>query len=270
MAPTRPIDFPAKPVFFCLGVLKEHVPRRLRRVALDRGLAVAARLLRGDRVECPACGATAARWARRRCPSCAAAPRQRLMAVYLRRELGIGNGEAARILHFAPEPGLMRMLAAAPGVDYVPCDLVPDEGHARVDATDIQLAADFDGVVTSHVLEHIPDDAAAMSEMFRVLKPGGWALVLVPVSRGLDRTYEDDAVRSRWDRHRHYGQHDHVRLYGRDFADRLRRAGFEVRERRYMSELAPAEARRFGLRNDVIHDCRKPAAGNTGATATSG
>ena len=180
--------------------------------------------------------------------------------MFLRRELGLGAGARARVLHFAPEPGLVRMLSSLPDVDYVPCDLVPDEGHARVDATAIHLAPDFDGVITSHVLEHVPDDAAAISEMFRVLKPGGWALVAVPLSTALERTYEDDSIRSRWERHRAYGQHDHVRLYGRDFAERLRQAGFEVQPRRYARDLPPEDVKRYGLRDGLFHLCVKPPA----------
>ena len=96
--------------------------------------------------------------------------------------------------------------------------------------------------------------------MHRILRPGGWAVVIVPVADALDLTYEDDSVRSRWARHLHYGQHDHVRVYGRDFAGRLREAGFVVQERRYASELPPADAQRHGLRaDDVIHLCLKPS-----------
>lgn len=94
--------------------------------------------------------------------------------------------------------------------------------------------------------------------MFRVLKPGGWALVRVPIANELDVSYEDEAIRGRWDRHRHYGQHDHVRLYGRDFPDRLSAAGFHVEERRYALEMPLEDARRSGLRPGVIRVCRKP------------
>ena len=226
---------------------------------LRHGLRVSRRLFDGDAIECPACGISAARYARGFCPACYAGTRQRLMALFLRRELGVGAGSAMRILHFAPEPGLIRMLSGLEGVEYVPADLVPDKGQERVDATDIHLAPTFDGVITSHVLEHIPDDAKAISEMFRILRPGGWALVIVPVAEALERTYENDAVTTSWGRHTHFGQHDHVRVYGRDFPARLRGAGFVVEQRRYADELPPAEAGRYGVRShDVIHLCRKP------------
>jgi SAM-dependent methyltransferase len=255
----RPIQYPAKPLAFVLSVLKDHSPRHWRRAALQRGLTISRRLFDGDAIECPACGTAAARYARGLCPACYAASRQRLMALFLRRELGIGAGPAIRILHFAPEPGLIRMLSRMEGVEYVPADLVPDTGQERVDATDIHLAPTFDGVITSQVLEHIPDDAKAISEMFRVLRRGGWALVIVPVADKLERTYENDAVTTSWGRHTHFGQHDHVRVYGRDFPARLRAVGFVVEERRYAGELPREDARRYGVRSyDVIHLCRKP------------
>ncbi len=258
MSQTRPIDYPANRLSFAMGVVKEQVPRHLRRAALNRALWASRMLLHGDLVECPACGATASRYFRGRCTSCSAAARQRLIALFLRRELGIEDGADARVLHFAPEPGLIRMLSRMPNLEYVPADLVPDKGHARVDATAIHLAPTFDGVITSHVLEHIPDDSRAIAEMFRILQPGGWAVVVVPVHEKLEATFEDDTIRSRWARHRYYGQHDHVRLYGRDFPDRLRWVGFEVHERRYADELAHEEVRRYGLRSiDIIFLCRK-------------
>lgn len=259
MASARPIDYPAKPVAFALRLAKDHSPRHLRRAALGRVLSVTRGLFEGDTVECPVCGSAAARYVRGFCPTCYAAQRQRLMALFLRRELDVGGAADCRILHFAPEPGLIAMLSSLPGVDYVPADIDPDREQERVDATDIQLAPTFDGVITSHVLEHIRDDTRAMREMFRVLRPGGWALVIVPVVDALNATYEDDSVDSAWGRHRHFGQHDHVRIYGSDFPARLVEAGFRVEERRYAEELGPAQARRYGLQaSDVIFLCRKP------------
>lgn len=258
MSSSRPVEFAAKPLGFAVGVIKEHSPRAMRRSAQEQVLRVTRTAFRGGAVECPACGATASRFVRTRCPSCAAQPRQRLIAFFLKREVKLGLTNA-RVLHFAPEPGLIRMISAMPRVDYVPGDLVPDSGHEQVDATSIHLQPTFDGVITSHVLEHVPNDAAAIAEMFRVLKPGGWAVVLVPVSHRLETTYEDPTIVSRWGRHRHYGQHDHVRLYGRDFPERLRHVGFDVEERRPADELPPEVVGRMGLGRGVIHYCRKPA-----------
>ncbi len=152
------------------------------------------------------------------------------------------------------------MLSRNPVVDYVPGDLVPDRGHEKVDATAIHLDPTFDGVLTSHVLEHIPDDESAISEMYRILKPGGWAVVLVPFVASLPETYESDAITSRWARYRHFGQHDHVRVYGRDLPARLEAPGFDVTLRRYADELSESGVEKYGLRSaDVIFVLRKPA-----------
>lgn len=260
---TRPVEYPTKRLAFMLGVIKEHSPRPLRRAVLKRVLAGSRFAMRGTDVQCTACGTAASRYARGYCVACIAAPRQRLIALFLRSDLLLERAARARILHFAPEPGLIQMLSGMPNVDYVPGDLVPDKGHEQVNATAIRLVPGFDGIITSHVLEHIRDDAKAIEEMFRVLRPGGWALVIVPVREALAATYEDAAITSRWDRHRHYGQHDHVRVYGQDFFDRLRNAGFSVDVRRYAEELPPEDVRRYGLRtSDVICLCRRPEGGD--------
>jgi SAM-dependent methyltransferase len=228
-------------------------------MAVKGVLEVTRRLRRGDDVECPVCGATASSFLRNRCPTCSAAPRQRLLALFLQRECSLGGGAPLRILHFAPEPSLIPFLSGFREVDYVPGDLVPDKGHVKVDATDIQLELDFDGIISSHVLEHIPDDAAAISEMHRVLKPGGWAIVMLPYFNSLSETYENDSIDSAWQRHLHFGQHDHVRAYGRDLVNRLAAPGFDVSERVFADEVESGERKRFGLRPaDVIFFCRKP------------
>jgi SAM-dependent methyltransferase len=259
-----PVQYKVNLGRFVLGVAKEHLPRHPRRVLLGRALKVIGWRLRGDVVECPACRATASHffpgivYSGTFCPSCGASSRARLQALFLRRELGIERSDA-RVLHFAPEPGLIRMLSALPAVDYVPADLVPDKDHKRIDATAIHLDPTFTGVITSHVLEHISNDVAAISEMQRVLVAGGWALVLVPVHDELESTFEDPSIKSRWQRERYFGQHDHVRIYGRDFPARLRAAGFDVHERRYASELPEVEVMRYGLsESDVIYLCKKP------------
>jgi SAM-dependent methyltransferase len=257
-------EYRVNPGRFAIGVVKEHLPRHLRRVLIGRVVKLIGWRLRGDAVECPACGGTASRffpvfvYSGTFCPSCGASSRARLLALFLKRELGIERS-AARVLHFAPEPGLIRMLSDLSTIEYVPADLVPDKDHEKVDATAIHLDPTFTGVITSHVLEHIPDDAAAISEMQRILVPGGWALVLVPVNYELESTFEDTSIKSHWQRERYFGQHDHVRVYGRDFPARLRAAGFEVDERRYAAELSEGEVMRYGLsKSDVIYLCMKP------------
>lgn len=169
-----------------------------------------------------------------RCPVCHACDRTRLLLLYLQRHTPVGV-EDVSLLHVAPEHGLYLWLRRQPGVRYVASDLdgrryrhVPDFQPA--DLTDTPFADEqFDLVICSHVLEHIPDDRAAMSELHRILRPGGTALLLVPLATDGGATDEDPAVVAAEARTRRFGQWDHVRLYGReDFYDRLRRTGFNV------------------------------------------
>jgi SAM-dependent methyltransferase len=121
-------------------------------------------------------------------------------------------------------------------------------------------------VICSHVLEHVPDDRRAMSEVFRALRPGGTAYFMQPVDFGQAETYEDPSIVTPEERLRAFNQHNHVRVYGRDVRDRLAGAGFEVTERRYTEELDPADRARYALqdgdateREDVVFVAVKPS-----------
>ncbi len=99
----------------------------------------------------------------------------------------------------------------------------------RMDITDIQFPENsFDAIICNHVLEHVIDDYKAMTELHRVLKPGGWAILQVPISLSLDKTYEDFSITTARGREEAFGQDDHVRIYAKDYASRLEQAGFKV------------------------------------------
>jgi ubiquinone/menaquinone biosynthesis C-methylase UbiE len=115
----------------------------------------------------------------------------------------------------------------------------------------------FDVVFCNHVLEHVADDRAAMREMWRVMRPGGWGVMLSPVDETHRTTFEDDTITDRAERTRLFGQYDHRRVYGLDYADRLRKAGFTVEERDYFAELPEEERRRYGLRSEILYIVRK-------------
>lgn len=135
------------------------------------------------------------------------------------------------ILHVAPENVLRNRLRSVPGADYHGGDLTAEFGPERIDVTDLRFPdGSMDIVVCNHVLEHVPDDHRAMSEIRRVLRPDGWALLLVLDLEGetvLDQTDEDLTVMSPEERQRRFGQEDHVRRYGWDYLNRLRTAGLE-------------------------------------------
>jgi SAM-dependent methyltransferase len=160
------------------------------------------------------------------CPRCRSHPRHRAIALLLAR----GDLPGQRLLHFAPEPLFDPVFARLPEVERVTADL-HSPADLRLDITHMDLSdGSFDLILCSHVLEHVPDDRAAMAELHRVLTTGGLVLVLTPY-RADRPTYEDPSITSPIDRTVAFGQQDHVRIYGTDLADRLRAAGFEVEDR---------------------------------------
>ena len=234
-------------------VLRHHRLAKVLYAAADLNGRVSARLLRGEGRECPCCGGHFKRMSQRRlagfggiCPRCRSHPRHRAIALLLAR----GDLPGRRLLHFAPEPLFDPVFARLAEIDRTTADLYAP-ADLKLDITDMDLPdSSFDLILCSHVLEHVPDDAAAMSELRRILAPGGLCLVLTPY-RPEVTTYEDPAVTSPLDRMVAFGQQDHVRIYGSDLPERLRGAGFEVDDRTpadlfdgsvvSRSELDPAE-----------------------------
>ncbi|MBA3370716.1 MAG: methyltransferase domain-containing protein [Thermoleophilaceae bacterium] len=146
-------------------------------------------------------------------------------------------------------------------LDYLSVDIESSLADEKMDLTQLDLDdQSFDCSYCSHVLEHIQDDRAAMSELYRILRPGGWGLLVVPINQ--ETTYENPTIVDPADRLEHFGQADHVRKYGRDFADRLRLVGFLVDEIPYAATLEHGAIARYGLdARELVHFCRKPAAG---------
>lgn len=156
---------------------------------------------------------------------------------------------------------LRKRFRALSHLDYLSIDIESPLADEKMDLTRLDLEDEsFDCSYCSHVLEHIEDDRAAMSELYRVLRPGGWGLLVVPIHR--ETTYENPAIVDPADRLSHFGQADHVRRYGRDFADRLRSVGFLVDEIAYAETLDGDAIARYGLdAKELVHFCRKPPTG---------
>jgi len=166
------------------------------------------------------------------CPRCDATDRERLMAIYLDEVFaGFDRNRRYRLIEFAPGDGLRRIFARYPFIDYRSADLSRKDVDERVDLTEMTVYHDrsIDVLLCSHVLEHVPDDRKALCEIRRVLKPGGFGILLVPLVIGLEETHEDpsfDTLELRW---KYFGMGDHVRQYGkRDFIERLEAAGLSV------------------------------------------
>ena len=178
------------------------------------------------------------------------------MALFFSNELN--SQTKVRVLHFAPEISLTRRIVDIPGVDYLSLDLNPDAALMQGDITDLPFGdEEFDVVICSHVLEHILDDAKAMSEIFRVMSPGAKAYVMVPQDLDREATYEDETVVTPEARKREFGQDDHVRIYGRDFIQRLQSAGFSVGKVHTPDVADEATCDKYGLGEDTIFVCTK-------------
>jgi len=183
------------------------------------------------------------------CPFCRSKERHRLQRLYLdaRPQLVAGKD----VLHFAPEDTSRAYLSERAG-NYVACDYDPIAGDLRINIENIDLPdASFDFIVCNHVLEHV-DDRKALTELRRILRPGGVLLIMTPVIEGWATTYENPAVMTAEERVDHFGQRDHVRMYGADIRGRLRDAGFAVEE--HTAE-EPYVSRHGLLRGEKIFVC---------------
>ena len=164
------------------------------------------------------------------CPRCNSKSRHRLLWSYLKNKTNLFC-ENLKVLHFAPEYQFSQVFSLLPNLHYITADLQSNRVKINLDITSLPLQDEtFDVILCNHVLEHILDDEKAMLEMFRVLKPGGWAILQVPMDRDKTKTFEDDNIVSSMGRERWFKQKDHVRIYGCDYSERLKKAGFGRRQ----------------------------------------
>ena len=235
----------------------------------------------GDRYFCPCCGGSFHTFwpsgetadsmrANTLCPTCSSLERHRLLWLYLDAHPDLVAG-SVRLLHVAPELIVQRFLTQQERIDYVSIDLDSPLAAHRMDVTRLAFPdCSFDAIICYHVLEHIPDDGSAMAELRRVLKPEGWAILQSPILWSRDRTYEDVSIVAPAERERHFGQHDHVRLYGNDYVDRLTDAGFHVTVDDFAARLPRSTAHRVRIDpEERIVICRRELAGSTPRGGTS-
>ncbi len=198
--------------------------------------------------QCPICGHAGImigvghppRWDAR-CANCGSRERHRLLWLWAKQD-GANRLMDKRILHFAPEKALRKALSGNPR--YETADLRQAGVTHQVDITRLPMPdGRYDVVIVNHVLEHIDDDRRAIRELYRVLCPGGVALLTVPLNPTRTSTYEDPSITDPVRRHAHFNAPDHRRFYGMDFADRLAEAGFRVETFR----MAPADEVTYSL-----------------------
>ena len=188
------------------------------------------------------------------CPICQSTDRERLVYVYLLHETSLLL-KPSRVLHIAPEPRLENVFVKHENINYVTADISMKHVMVKMDITAIDFPTDsFDAVICNHVLEHIIDDRKAMSELYRVLRPAGVAILQVPWSLSLRDTYEDFSITTAKAREEAFGQADHVRIYARDYRSRLEQAGFNVDVFQWVTEGAEFgnPNNRFGLNESEV------------------
>lgn len=235
----------------------------------DARAALWALALRGNRFECACCGGRFRRLAphgvppraNARCPRCNSMERHRALWMFLRTKTDLWSAPR-RALHIAPELALKRALTRAPNIEYVSGDVRSPLAAVKLDVQDLPYPDGFfDLVLCNHVLEHVDDDRRAMRELCRVLSPAGWAVLLAPIDPARAVTFEDPTVTDPQERERVFGQRDHVRVYGRDYADRLRGEGFDVEGVDFVSTLEPSVVERHALLPaEDIFVCRRARA----------
>ena len=153
----------------------------------------------------------------------------------------------------------MKIFENMENIDYISADIESPLAKVKMDVHHIPFAENtFDVVFCNHVMEHVDDDIQAMSEIHRVLKPGGWAIIQSPVYVYLEKTLEDPSITDPLEREQVFGQNDHMRKYGRDYGDRLRKGGFKVTEDNFLNELSDDLRTRYALpKEEIIYFCEK-------------
>ncbi len=222
---------------------------------------------KGNKVECNVCEHTFRKFLpygnqgldNRLCPNCLSLERHRLLWKYLHEETGLFS-ERLKVLHLAPEQPFIKRFRALKNLDYTTADLVSPLADVRTDIRNMHQFADnsFDFFMANHVMEHIDEEQKALKEIFRILKPGGTAILQVPMAYNQSVTDEDLNITDPREREKRFGQYDHVRQYGLDYPMRLRKAGFEVTENSLVMQLPAEVVERYRFdKNELIYVCKK-------------
>ena len=186
------------------------------------------------------------------CPGTLSLERHRLLWLYLDRKTNFLT-DAIRVLHVAPEQVFYRKFKSFSHWDYTTTDLHSPLADVKADICALPFEDNtYDFILCNHVLEHIPNDLKAMEELYRVLKPGGTAILQVPLEEGRENTFEDDSITDQQERTRIFGQYDHVRVYGQDYYNRLQEVGFKAIPVDLIKEVTEFDIQRFALPNELI------------------
>ncbi len=242
-----------------------YIPRKYLQLVSHFFLKVLAVFYKGNKVNCNVCGHSFRKFlpygrkARENalCPNCLALERHRLMWLFLLKETDFFK-KKLKVLHIAPELCFIDRMEALPNLEYITADLESPLAKVKMDVHDIPFDAEsFDIVFCNHVMEHVEDDIRACSEINRVLKKDGWGIIQSPVY-DLEKTIEDKSVTDPAERERLFGQRDHVRKYGKDYAARLSNSGLNVTENLFVKTLDEDLIKKHALpQNEIIFYCSK-------------
>lgn len=189
------------------------------------------------------------------CPKCGSLERHRLYYLYLKKI--IPKNKHFCLLHIAPEKTLCDFLKSYNNIKYLSIDLDPHKAMKKADIQNMSFHNNsFDIIFCSHVLEHVDDDRKAMKEFLRVLKPNGFAILQVPISKN-EKTFEDRKINNQNGKEIVYGQCDHVRIYGKDYKQKLESCGFNVKLDNYFNTLDQNTLNKYALRKETIYFCTK-------------
>jgi predicted SAM-dependent methyltransferase len=180
-------------------------------------------------------------------PSTLSLERHRLLWLFLRDRTNFFTTDLS-LLHFAPEQVFYKRFRKLKNLDYTTTDLNSPLADVKADICALPFNDNsFDVILCNHVLEHIPDDTSAIKELYRVLKPGGWGIFQIPQDLNRELTFEDDTIIDKKQRTKIFGQYDHVRIYGRDYFDKLRSIGFTVEEVDLTAQMSSEEIEKYRL-----------------------
>ncbi len=225
-------------------------------------------VLKGDNVECPVCEKSFKKFLpygyndhQREnvlCPYDLTLERHRLMWVYLKTKSNFFTDDL-KVMHIAPEQCFYKTFRKQKNIDYTTGDLESPLADLHFDLHKIPLEDNqYDVIFCNHVMEHVENDLQCLKELLRIMKPGGWGVFQVPIDTTRDTTYEDASITDPKEREKHFWQYDHVRLYGTNYPDVLRSAGFEVEEYDYRKELDEETYNRYRFHEgEMLYIVRK-------------
>lgn len=252
---------------FFISIFTRVVPRKYLQVFSGFIARIIALFYLGNKVECPVCGKHYKKFLpygrkvsrpNALCPYCLSLERHRMMWLFLQKRTGFFT-KPYKVLHIAPEYCFLKRFDKLENIEYITADLESPWAKVKMDVKDMPFENHaFDVIFCNHLLEHIDDEQKALDELYRVMKPGGWGIMLVPLNYSREKTYEDLTITSPKEREKHFGQNDHVREYGLDYPKRLEKGKFIVSTIDFVKELPKEETQRYALPNEYIFFVEKP------------